>query len=140
MKRFPSASTSIPRGPLIAVCAAGSPSAKGPAVPFPATVEMTPSRTFRTRLAVVSAIRRLPDGSIASQVGPTSAAAVAGPPSPGDAVPPPATVVMIPDRPSTRRTTPAALSTMNTLPLASAAMSFGCFIRASVAGPPSPVL
>ena len=119
---------------------AGSPSAKGPVVPFPATVEMIPWLTFRMRLPVASPIRRLPDGSNASPAGFTSAAAVAGPPSPGEAVPPPATVVMIPVRPSTCRTTAAMLSAMKTFPLASTAMSRGFCIRASVAGPPSPVL
>src|SRR3974377_321638 len=90
-RKFPSGSTARAIGLLSCAEVAGPPSPAKPAVPFPATVLITPSGvTLRIRLLLKSAMKRLPAQSKARPVGELSFAEVAGPPSPekpSDAVP-----------------------------------------------------
>jgi hypothetical protein len=96
MKRSPEASTATPPGPNNDAEVALPPSPEKPAVPLPATVVMMPlADTFWIRFARL-AMKRFPEASTATPWGKYKDAEVAGPPSPGALVPPPATVVMMP--------------------------------------------
>ena len=84
-------------GPLNWALVAGPLSPLKPAVPFPATVVITPFETLRTRLLLESAIYRLPAESTATPRGRYNWALVAGPLSPLKPPSPfPATVVITP--------------------------------------------
>jgi hypothetical protein len=94
------------RGPSNWAAVAGPPSPEKPATPVPATVVIVPVGSIRRmRSLPESAMYSSPDGAAYTAFGSWSWAAVAGPPSPpAPGVPLPATVVMIPEARSTRRT------------------------------------
>ena len=105
---WPSGATAIARGPFNGVPATGAPSGVGLRSPVPAHVSMVPDATSsrRTRWFPMSQINNRPSGSNAMLCGCRSCALAAGPPSPENpATPVPATVEMIFDFASTRRTT-----------------------------------
>ena len=94
MYRLPAASSATSWGLLSCAAVAAPPSPLKPAVPVPATVEITPAEfTLRMRWLFHSAMYRLPARSSATPSGRSSSAAVAAPPSPRE-LPPPATVSM----------------------------------------------
>src|SRR5262249_1835837 len=110
-----------------------------PRVPFPATVEITPSAlTRRTRLLSVSAIKNPPSGNTATPVGNCRLAFVAGPPSPPDPRRPfPATLLLAPPA-QPRRTRLVCVSGIKNPPSGNTATPNGRLRLALVAGPPSP--
>src|SRR6516165_9706379 len=144
MYRLPAESTATLSGLDNLALIAGPLSPLKPAVPFPATVVMTPFETLRTRLLPESAMYRLPAEST-----PTlklveakfNWALVAGPLSPlKPAVPFPATVVITPFETSRMRLLPE--SAMYTLPAESTPtlkLWKSLFNWALVAGPLSPL-
>jgi hypothetical protein len=116
--RLPEESSAMPRNPSNCAVNAGPESPPNEDPPPPAMVDMTPveALTRRMRPFPVSAMIRLPCASTARLSGRSSAAAVAGPLSPPEpAVPLPATVVMMPDSASIRRTRWFAVSAIKTL-------------------------
>ena len=137
MNTFPAASTATLRGNDSCTNVA-LPSPDQPLFPFPATVEITPLTTSRTRALAKSAMYSWPLGVTATPVGAFSLASVAGPPSPPypeSALP--AMVEMMPVT-VTRRTRDAPESAMYRLKAASRATPAGADSCARVAGPPSP--
>src|SRR5665213_739847 len=129
MKTLPDPSMAMSYGPLSCALAEGPPSPENPGAPFPAAVVMVPlGETFQTMLPLKSAMRRLPDPSTATPVGPSNCALVAGPP---------ATVVMTPVV-ETLRTRWLPRSATKKLPDPSTATPYGTDNCALVAGPPSP--
>src|ERR1039457_3865884 len=139
MNRLPAPSTATSQGSNNSAEVAGPLSPLKPRVPLPATVLIVPAGvTFRIRLFIRSAMKRLPALSTATSLGWFSSAAVAGPPSPlKPAVPLPATVLIVPAAVTFRmRLLPSA---MKRLPALSTAMPAGWNSSAEVAGPPSPL-
>lgn len=95
---------------------------------------------LRTLPLSVSAMNRSPAAFVAKPEVGCSKAALAGPLSPSfPYVPVPATVVMIPVPPSTRRIRLFLLSPMKMLPSASTVTFHGSLSNALTAGPPSPL-
>src|SRR6185437_2942101 len=141
IRAAPSAVAVTPRGLLSWALVAGPSSPLLPAVPVPATREITPAAdTFRTTLLLLSAIRNPPSAVTATPPGALSWASVAGPPSPLlPAVPVPATRVITPAA-DTFRTTLFSWSAIRNPPSAVTATPAGTWSWASVAGPSSPLL
>jgi len=84
MRKPPSPVDATAVGPLIVAEVAGPLSPVYPAVPFPATVVITPAgETLRTRLLFPSAMSTLPSGIAATSVGPLTRATMAWKLSPG---------------------------------------------------------
>ena len=138
MKRFPEASTEIPRGKDSDADVANPPSPENPWFPLPAMVVMMPLvETLRIRLLKVSAMKRLPEASTVTPNGRAKEAEVAGPPSPENPRVPPAKVVMIPPA-DTFWIRSLKVSAMNRSPEASVATPWGAYRDANVANPPSP--
>src|SRR5437868_7089245 len=87
----------MPSGELRDAAVAGPLSPEKPAVPFPATVEITPPEIHRIRLFAESAIYTLPTLSTATASGRARDARVADPPSPANPnAPVPAIVLIVP--------------------------------------------
>ena len=82
MYRLPEESNATPKGAFNWALVAGPLSPLKPAVPFPATVVITPFATLRMRLLFASAMYRLPAGSTAMEFGSFNWALVAEPLSP----------------------------------------------------------
>src|ERR1035441_7464316 len=130
-------STLFPYTTLFRSVVAGPLSPLKPAIPFPATVVITPLETLRTRWLNPSEMYRLPAGSAGTAVGAHNWALVAAPLSPPKpAFPLPATVVITPFE--TLRTRESAHG-MYKLPAESMATRIGPYNWALVAGPLSPL-
>ncbi len=102
--KLPVLSSVIGNGLLNCACRAAPLSPAKPVAPVPAMVEIFPPLTLRIRWLTESTINTVPEESTAMPPGKFRLAAVAEPPSPEkDALPFPATVVMVPLVASMRR-------------------------------------
>jgi hypothetical protein len=147
IRNEPSGRAATSRGALSVAPVAASPSPPKPALPFPATVVITPAGlTRRTRLLPVSAMRKPPSAVGETPRGPFSrtvgfVAASESPANPPGAFPgpAPATVLMVPAS-LTRRIRLLAVSAIRYVAVPpTKATSDGVASCAPVAPPPSPV-
>ena len=142
MMRSPVPSKAAPAGKLSAAAVAGPPSpTKSQVPPVPATVLIVPvtAPTLRMTQFPWSTTNRSPEPSRTTSAGKLSSPTVAAPPSPPkDAVPLPASVLILCDVAPTWRMRKLYASAMKRLPVESRATSMGELSWAAVAAPPSP--